>query len=124
LSVVGVVWLSGRGLCDEPITRPEESYRLWCVVVCVLETSRMKRPRPTLGRSATRKIKNKLLPLPLYRWPGYRIDGMAKRYELDSPEIESLQGPDFLHPSKTAPNGQESAVLLCIADTDNHFIMY
>jgi hypothetical protein len=26
-----------RGLCDEPITRPEESYRLWCVVVCDLE---------------------------------------------------------------------------------------
>jgi len=24
--------LSGRGLCDEMITRPEESYRLWCVV--------------------------------------------------------------------------------------------
>jgi hypothetical protein len=23
--------LSGRGLCDEPIPRPEESYRLWCV---------------------------------------------------------------------------------------------
>ena len=21
--------LSGRGLCDEPITRPEESYRVW-----------------------------------------------------------------------------------------------
>ena len=29
--------LSGRGLCDGPITRPEESYRLWCVVVCDLE---------------------------------------------------------------------------------------
>jgi len=28
---------SGRGLCDELITRPEESYRLWCVVVCDLE---------------------------------------------------------------------------------------
>ena len=28
--------LSGRGLCDELITRPEESYRLWCVVVCDL----------------------------------------------------------------------------------------
>ena len=26
--------LSGRGLCDGPITRQEESYRLWCVVVC------------------------------------------------------------------------------------------
>ena len=33
--------LSGRRLCDELITRPEESYRLWCVVVCGLETSRM-----------------------------------------------------------------------------------
>ena len=31
--------LSGRGLCDELITRPEESYRLWCVIVCDLETS-------------------------------------------------------------------------------------
>jgi hypothetical protein len=31
--------LSGRGLCDELITRPEESYRLWHVVVCDQETS-------------------------------------------------------------------------------------
>ena len=30
--------LSGRGLCDELITRPEEFYRLWCVA-CDLETS-------------------------------------------------------------------------------------
>ena len=29
--------LSGRGLYDELITRPKESYRLWCVVVCDLE---------------------------------------------------------------------------------------
>jgi len=39
--------LSGRGLCDELITRPEESYRLWCVVVCDLETSIMRRTWPT-----------------------------------------------------------------------------
>ena len=32
------------GLCDELITRPEESYRLCCVVVCDLETSRMGAP--------------------------------------------------------------------------------
>jgi len=38
--------LSGRGLCDELITRPEESYRLWCVVDCDLETSGMRRPWP------------------------------------------------------------------------------
>ena len=36
--------LSGRGLCDELITRTEESYRLCCVVVCDLETSRMGAP--------------------------------------------------------------------------------
>ena len=36
--------LSGRGLCDEVITRPEESYRLCCVVVCDLEKSRMGAP--------------------------------------------------------------------------------
>jgi len=32
--------LSGRGLCDELITRPEESYRLW-FVVCDLETTKI-----------------------------------------------------------------------------------
>jgi len=47
--------LSGKGLCDELITRPEKSYRLWCVVVCDLETSRMRRPWPALGHSAIKK---------------------------------------------------------------------
>ena len=51
--------LSGRGFCVELIALPEESYRLWCVVVCDLETSSMRRPWPALGRSATVK-KNKL----------------------------------------------------------------
>ena len=36
--------LSGRGLCDELITRREESYRLWCVDVCDLETLRIGAP--------------------------------------------------------------------------------
>ena len=36
--------LSGRGICDELITGPEESYRLRCVVACDLETSRMGAP--------------------------------------------------------------------------------
>jgi hypothetical protein len=47
--------LSHRGLYDKLITRPEESYRLLCVVVCDLETSGMKRPWPALGRSALKK---------------------------------------------------------------------
>jgi hypothetical protein len=47
--------LSGKGVCDELITRPEESYQMCCVVVCDLETSRMRRPWPALGRSVTAK---------------------------------------------------------------------
>ena len=38
--------LSGRGLCDELITRREESYRLWCVVVCDLENLMNEEPYP------------------------------------------------------------------------------
>jgi hypothetical protein len=36
--VVSVVCLSGRGLCNGLITRPEESCRLCCVILCDLET--------------------------------------------------------------------------------------
>jgi hypothetical protein len=43
------VCLSGRGLCDGLITRPEESYRLCCVIVCDLETSRTRRLKPASG---------------------------------------------------------------------------
>jgi hypothetical protein len=57
--------LSGRGLCDGLITRPEESYRLWRVVVCDQETlcdeeatahaglQSHRRPQPALGCRAT-----------------------------------------------------------------------
>jgi len=41
--------LSGRGLCDGLIIRPEESYRLWRVIVCDLETSKMRRLKPATG---------------------------------------------------------------------------
>jgi len=57
--------LSGRGLCDELITCPEKSCRLRCVIVCDLETSRISRPWPALGRSATGRNKS----IPWYpRW--------------------------------------------------------
>ena len=35
--------MSRRGLCDGLITCPEESYRLWSVVVCDQETSNTRR---------------------------------------------------------------------------------
>jgi hypothetical protein len=51
LWVLCVVW----SLCDELITRSEESYRLWYIEVCDLKTSWMRRPWLGSGRSATRK---------------------------------------------------------------------
>ena len=59
--------LSGRGLCDELITRPDESYRLWCVVVCDLETLKMRRSWSALGRSATGKKKHNYMKIFAWR---------------------------------------------------------
>ena len=51
---VCLLWvLSYCVLCDGLITRPGESYRLWFVFVCDLETSRMRRRWPEWGLSAT-----------------------------------------------------------------------
>ena len=51
--------LSGTGLCDELIIRPEEAYRLWCFIVCDLETSWMRRPWPSGGCCAKNIQTNK-----------------------------------------------------------------
>ena len=50
--------LSGRGLCDELITRPEEFYRLWCVVVCDLENPHIEEAMTCVGsqRHSKKKI--------------------------------------------------------------------
>ena len=47
--------LSGRGLCDELITRPEESYRLWCVVVCDLENLKNEEAMTRVGSQRHKK---------------------------------------------------------------------
>jgi len=41
--------LLSRSLCDELITRSEEYYLLWCVVVCDLETSKEEAKSPPKG---------------------------------------------------------------------------
>jgi hypothetical protein len=48
LSLVNVAWCAGRVLCVGLITRPEESYRVWCVW-CGSEASITRRPLPTSG---------------------------------------------------------------------------
>ena len=47
--------LSGRGLCDELITRLEEPYRLWCVVVCDLENLKNEEAMTSVGSQRHRK---------------------------------------------------------------------
>jgi len=64
--------LSGRGLCDELITRPEESYRLWCVVVCDLEISIKRGPWPTGGCPAKKNPRNCLQACPVKNTASHR----------------------------------------------------
>jgi len=63
MSVCCKCWvLSGGGLCDEPITRPEEPYRVWCVYVSVIECDQVQRSpcAPRMNRQTeVRLIKNK-----------------------------------------------------------------
>ena len=47
--------LSGRGLCDELITRPEESRRLCCVVVCDLENFKNEEVMTRVGLQRHKK---------------------------------------------------------------------
>jgi len=49
------VW-SGISLCIGLITHPEESYRMWFVVVFDPETSGMRRPWPTGGCYVIKKL--------------------------------------------------------------------
>jgi hypothetical protein len=47
--------MSRRGLCDELITRPEESYRLRCVVVCDLENLKNAEAMTRVGSQRHKK---------------------------------------------------------------------
>ena len=107
--------LSGRGLCDELITRPEESYWLWCVVVCDLETSRMRRPWPLVGSQrhkkknyfgpsesvrptrASVKERQNSAPRSSFRWHAER-NGKASRAELVSSLLPIHRKPEAVSP--------------------------
>jgi hypothetical protein len=55
--------LSCRGLCDELVTRPEESYLQWCVVVCDLENLKNEEAMTSVG--SQRHSKKKKTPVML-----------------------------------------------------------
>jgi hypothetical protein len=44
--------LSGRGLCDGLVPRPEDSYRVWCVKKCDLEASKIEAALAPKGLSS------------------------------------------------------------------------
>ena len=89
--------LSGRGFCDELITRPEESYRLWCVVVCDLETSCMKRPWPTEGCRAKNKQNTCILNDIMSKLPSRAI--IPKSRSVEGLSLENVHGVEILHSS-------------------------
>jgi hypothetical protein len=69
--------LSGRGLCDELITCPEESYRLWCVVVCDLENLKaeeamarvgLQRHRESVDKHWFKPYKTQPVPFSIRNW--------------------------------------------------------
>jgi hypothetical protein len=46
--LVSVV-LSSRGVCVGAISRPEDLYRVWCVVMCDFEITATRRPRAIMA---------------------------------------------------------------------------
>jgi len=59
-------YIYGAPILDLLITRPEESYRMWCVVVCDLETSRIGAPYIYIYDISSLKVND--LTLILLRW--------------------------------------------------------
>ena len=82
--------LSGRGLCDELITRPEESYRLWCVVVCDLETSWMRSPWPTGGGEGGRRAQKENLNYLRSKITFPRVETKAPVFVLSNTYIQRM----------------------------------
>ena len=55
------------------ILLPQKFYRLWCVILCALETSRMRRPWPALGCWASGKIVNAHRNTYIYDYSNYHF---------------------------------------------------
>ena len=96
--------LSDRGLCAGPIIRREEFYRLWCVIACDLETSRMRRPRPALGccarewereREREREHSNLSLTCPTIRFYDIRVSAVPNHLHCPHTRVrENMNNPE------------------------------
>jgi hypothetical protein len=68
--------LSDRSLCDELITRPEESYRLRCVVVCDLENLKNEE---AMTRFGSQRHSKKIIIIINYYYYYYYVYGSVHR---------------------------------------------
>jgi hypothetical protein len=81
--------LSGRGLCDELITCPEESYRLWCVVVCDLENLKNEEAMNRVGSQRHRKKRYAII---------LRVKGQHVKLPIHIHIASRLRMNQFIHP--------------------------
>jgi len=119
--------LSGRGLCDELITRPEESYRLCCVVVCDLETSRMGAPyiydishlrvKPEISVILRQCYKNYIFPV--------NVNG-NKRMVVSNPIVcgPNLQNCTLVCASMGRRFGKNSDTVRLFAHNQTHMLIF
>ena len=92
--------LSGRGLCNELITRPEESYRLCCVVVCDLENRKNEEAMTHVG--SQRHSKKKII-----MGLDSSVD-IATRYRLDNSGVRIPVGREIFRTRPDRPWGPPS----------------
>jgi hypothetical protein len=94
-----VFLLSGRGLCDGPIPRPEESYRLWCVSECdqvKINSTGAPQSESFLCSPVTKMtIFFVLYQVMEHRWN--EIDRGKRKYSVEKPVPSSLSPPKILH---------------------------
>jgi hypothetical protein len=107
--------LSGS-LCDRPITRPEESYGLWCVGVCDLDTSWMRRPWPTGGCRATNKQISLSLS-PLLMKPS---DSMSCPQQPDTLDPITIQ----LYTHHTLKSNSLAGIIIPVKTNTSHFCLF
>ena len=87
------VW-SGRFLCGELTTHPEEPYRLWCVVVCDIETCSM--------RSQTSISCDWTCETPCWRGPHHASDSVSYSQPASTSQCRSQWPRDLRHRSPAA----------------------
>jgi len=83
--------LSGTGLCDELITRPEESYWMWCVRRCVWSRNLVNEEALAHWGLLSQKQTNKRTNIRRMGWQ----EGISSKWSQDT-EWRILNGMEML----------------------------